>query len=206
MAFKTNQEKFWAGKFGDEYIDRNIIEEIAPARRFIFSKVLSRTVGVNSAIEFGANIGSNLLAINSLLPKAELHAVEINENAVKVLRSYDWLKSVKHGSFLEGEFKNIADLSFTCGVLIHINPDFLKDAYKALYDSSNKYVMVFEYYNPVPVTIPYRGHDDRLFKRDFAGEMMDIYPDLKLVDYGFVYHRDANFPTDDMTWFLMEKT
>lgn len=206
MKFQTNQENFWAGDFGDEYIDRNLIEDIAPARRFMFSKVLNRTTGVNSVIEFGANIGSNLSAIHSLLPKAKLHALEINERAVNILKSYDWLTSVKQGSFLEEDFTDIADLSFTCGVLIHINPDHLKAAYKALYDASRKYVMVFEYYNPAPVTISYRGHDDRLFKRDFAGEMMDIYPDLKLVDYGFIYHRDANFPTDDMTWFLMEKT
>jgi hypothetical protein len=43
------------------------------------------------------------------------------------------------------------------------------------------------------------------FKRDFAGEIMDRFPDLRLVDYGFVYHRDPQFPQDDFTWFLMEK-
>ena len=51
----------------------------------------------------------------------------------------------------------------------------------------------------------YRGHSQRLFKRDFAGEMLDRFPDLTLVDYGFAYHRDANFPQDDTTWFLLEK-
>lgn len=55
------------------------------------------------------------------------------------------------------------------------------------------------------MTIPYRGHEQRLFKRDFAGEMLDAYPDLRLVDYGFVYRRDPVFPADDLTWFLMEK-
>jgi len=44
-----------------------------------------------------------------------------------------------------------------------------------------------------------------LFKRDFAGEMLDRYPALKLLDYGFVYRRDPLFPQDDMTWFLLEK-
>lgn len=44
-----------------------------------------------------------------------------------------------------------------------------------------------------------------LFKRDFAGEMLEKYQDLQLVDYGFVYHGDANFPQDDLTWFLLEK-
>ena len=38
--------------------------------------------------------------------------------------------------------------------------------------------------------MPYRGHTARLFKRDFAGEMLDRFSDLRLVDYGFRYHRD----------------
>lgn len=57
----------------------------------------------------------------------------------------------------------------------------------------------------MPVVVSYRGHEDRLFKRDFAGEMLDRYPDLELVDYGFVYHRDPNFPQDDPNWFLLRK-
>ncbi len=61
--------------------------------------------------------------------------------------------------------------------------------------------MVAEYYNPTPVAISYRGHNDRLFKRDFAGELLDLYPQLQLVDYGFVYRRDPSFPQDDLTWF-----
>ena len=64
---------------------------------------------------------------------------------------------------------------------------------------------VCEYYNPSPTSISYRGHTDRLYKRDFAGEMLDIYSDLRLVDYGFSYHRDSAFPQDDISWFLMEK-
>jgi spore coat polysaccharide biosynthesis protein SpsF len=55
------------------------------------------------------------------------------------------------------------------------------------------------------VAIAYRGHSDRLFKRDFAGEIMDRHSQLRLVDYGFAYRRDPNFPQDDITWFLMEK-
>ena len=65
--------------------------------------------------------------------------------------------------------------------------------------------MICEYYNPSPTTIAYRGHSDRLFKRDFAGEMLEKFSDLKLVDYGFSYHRDNSFPQDDITWFLLQK-
>jgi hypothetical protein len=49
------------------------------------------------------------------------------------------------------------------------------------------------------------GHDERLFKRDFCGEILDRHADLELVDYGFAYHRDPKFPQGDITWFLLEK-
>ena len=98
------------------------------------------------------------------------------------------------------------DLALIKGVLIHIAPDQLAAVYEKLYQVSRRYILIAEYYNPTPVSIPYRGHADRLFKRDFAGEMLDRYPALELVDYGFVYHRDPLFPQDDMTWFLLQRT
>jgi pseudaminic acid biosynthesis-associated methylase len=96
-------------------------------------------------------------------------------------------------------------LVLTKGVLIHINPDVLPKVYDKLVASSGRYLLVAEYYNPSPVAITYRGHFDRLFKRDFAGEILDSHPQMKLIDYGFAYHRDPSFPQDDLTWFLMEK-
>jgi pseudaminic acid biosynthesis-associated methylase len=74
-----------------------------------------------------------------------------------------------------------------------------------MFNASNRYILVAEYFNPSPVAIPYRGHNDRLFKRDFAGEMLDRYYNLELLDYGFAYHRDPLFPQDDITWFMLEK-
>lgn len=81
----------------------------------------------------------------------------------------------------------------------------MQSVYEVLYDSSKRYICIAEYYNPTPISVSYRGHQERLFKRDFAGEMLEKYPDLQLIDYGFVYHGDANFPQDDVTWFLLEK-
>lgn len=205
VEYKTPQEEFWAGDFGNEYIGRNKLEDMAPARLSLFSKILARTKNVNSVLEFGANIGSNLYAIHQLLPKADIKAVEINPKAVETLKTYPWVKKATEGSFTSQDFDNEADFTFTSGVLIHLNPDVLSKAYENLYNGSRKYVMVCEYYNPSPVAIPYRNHQDRLFKRDFAGEMMDVYKNLELIDYGFAYHRDPNYPMDDITWFLMEK-
>lgn len=202
--YTTEQESFWAGAFGNDYTTRNVGQDWVAANTALFSQVLARTRGVESVLELGANRGLNLRALAALLPAARLAAVEINATAAVELR--DWGRATVHEqSLLDFAAAEPADLSFTKGVLIHINPDRLPDAYRALVESSRRYVLVAEYYNPSPVTVPYRGESERLFKRDFAGELLDTYPELRLVDYGFAYHRDPNFPQDDLTWFLLEK-
>lgn len=154
-------------------------------------------------MEFGANVGINILALKSLIPEAKFSALEINTKAVQKLKQISDLK-VYHQSILEFKVDKKRDFVFTRGVLIHMNPDYLPKIYDILYKSSRKYICVAEYYNPSPITINYHGQTDVLFKRDFAGEMLEKFKNLKLVDYGFVYHRDNNFPQDDLTWFLME--
>jgi spore coat polysaccharide biosynthesis protein SpsF len=79
----------------------------------------------------------------------------------------------------------------------------LKKVYKKLAESTRKYLLIAEYYNPKPVKIYYRGHKNRLFKRDFAGEILKEFPIFSLIDYGFVYRNDPSFPQDDINWFLM---
>lgn len=113
--------------------------------------------------------------------------------------------SICNQSILEYKTDKKYDLVYTNGVLIHINPNELNSVYEKMYQSSAKYILISEYYNPTPVSVTYRGNKNKLFKRDFAGEIMDKYPELKLVDYGFRYHRDNNFKSDDDTWFLLEK-
>ena len=203
MEFKTEQEKFWAGEFGNEYVARNSDEKLVVGNLNVFSKVISRTIGVKSVIEFGANIGNNMKALRALIPDVELSAIEINKKAVEILKKQD--VKVYAQSILDFEPDYKRDLAFIKGVLIHINPDELQNVYEKLYNSSKKYIFVAEYYNPFPVAVTYRGNEERLFKRDFAGEMLDKYEDLELVDYGFVYHRDNNFAQDDVNWFLMQK-
>ena len=203
--YKTEQEAFWAGEFGNEYIDRNLGAEIVAANIALFVKVLARARNVNSVIEFGSNRGLNLLALRQLLPKAEISAIEINSKAVAELDKLDFVAKVYHQSILEFVPDRRRDLAFIKGVMIHLAPEVLPQVYDLLYQSSDRYICVAEYYNPTPVEIPYRGHEGKLFKRDFAGEMLDRFPDLQLVDYGFCYDREYMFPNGDTTWFLMEK-
>ena len=208
MGYKTEQEEFWSGQIGNDYIERNKDNALLEAKMNLWMKVLECTKDVESVIEFGSNIGLNLKTMKIINSKLNFAAVEIIHKAVDILKNDALLKDcvdVYEQSILEYNPEKMYDLAFTAGVLIHINPDELQNVYEKLYKSSKKYICVAEYYNPSPVVIPYRDNQERLFKRDFAGEIMDKYSDLQLVNYGFVYHRDNNFPLDDFTWFLLEK-
>lgn len=204
-SYKTEQEHFWQGKFGDSYIQRNIEDMIIASDTALFAKALSRVGQLSSVIELGANIGLNLRAIRNLFPSVELRGVEINSQAAIVLKDLIGAANVHEGSILDFKVDKEADLALVKGVLIHINPEVLDVVYQKLYQATSKYILLCEYYNPTPVAVDYRGHQDRLFKRDFAGEMLDKYPSLKLLDYGFVYRHDPTFPLDDITWFLLSK-
>ncbi|HEX8429342.1 pseudaminic acid biosynthesis-associated methylase [Hymenobacter sp.] len=205
MTFKTEQEIFWAGEFGDEYIARNKSQEYLASNLNFFSRIFNRVSKPASLIEFGANIGMNLKAIQLLFPGINLFGIEINQKAAEELAVAVGTDNVFSGSIFDFEPSKQFEVSLIKGVLIHINPEHLPQVYEKLYEASSKYILICEYYNPSPVTITYRGHNDRLFKRDFAGEMLEKYSDLKLYDYGFCYKRDRAFPQDDVTWFLLEK-
>lgn len=203
--YVTPQEEFWAGSFGTEYIDRNRSDQLLASNLEFFSRALRRAGRVTSCVELGANIGMNLKALKLLYPEVKTKGVEINANAAGQLAELIGEENVFNGSIFDWQPQEPVQLSLIKGVLIHLNPDMLPTAYDRLYAASSRYILVAEYYNPAPVAISYRGHSDRLFKRDFAGDMLDRFADLTLVDYGFSYQRDPAFPQDDITWFLMEK-
>lgn len=205
MTFKTEQEAFWAGDFGSEYIGRNQGSMLLASNLAFFSRALRQADPIDSCIEFGANIGMNLRALQLLYPGQDQYAVEINADAANELGKIIPSDHIHHTSILDFEPPHRRDLALIKGVLIHINPDWLPKTYDALYQATGRYPLVSEYYNPTPVPIPYRGHTDRLFKRDFCGELLDRFPALRLVDYGFAYHRDPKIPQDDINWFLLER-
>lgn len=205
MQFKTEQEKFWAGEFGEGYMDRNQGSELLASNLNFFVRSLSAAKNVDTCIEFGANIGMNLKALQLLYPQQQQYGIEINNSAADKLKTVIPAAHVFNTSIFDFPVSDTYDLTLIKGVLIHINPNELNSVYEKLVASCEKYLLVAEYYNPSPVAIPYRGHSDRLFKRDFAGEIMSNHPEMQLIDYGFSYRNDPNFPQDDITWFLMEK-
>lgn len=203
----TDQEEFWKGSFGDNYIKRNLGDKDSIGRDYNylnqFAKILlNNRISLNSAIEIGANIGINLDSLKVLYPNCKTFGVEVNKKAFELLNA-------KHDSFFGSIYnfntKNKYELSFSRTVLIHQNTSYLEKFYKKLYSLSSKYILIDEYFSPVPVMIEYRGYIDKLYKRDFAKEFWNFFPDLKLIDYGFFWSQDSMTKSDDTNWFLFQK-
>jgi pseudaminic acid biosynthesis-associated methylase len=202
---KTEHEAFWEGSFGDAYTQRNAGDPAA--RSAGFQKILSRTNGVRSICEFGANRGLNLRTLHALDPSLALSGIEINGSAIEELRRDASYVTVFPSAIQDFTPSEQFDMTFTSGVLIHVNPTDLPIAYERLYTASRRYVLIMEYFNPVPVELAYRGETGRLFKRDFAGEFIDHIgaSAVHVVDYGFFWRRvDPGW--DDITWVLFERT
>lgn len=200
---KTEQQRFWESEFGDSYTQRNPITP--ESRRPFFARVLSTAPGIKSVCEFGANKGHNLLAIRAVDASIELAAVEPNRAAYEQLCALENVTATM-SSLQAFEPSRRYDLVFTCGLLIHLDPDDLVAAYRKLLASSARYVLINEYFNPVPIELPYREHRDRLYKRDFGSEFLAANEHHATVaDYGFLW-RTAEPAWDNTTWWLFEKT
>ena len=204
MKNQDDQSSFWSGAFGDEYILRNTSKDESVAKMIMFSRMLRNANKVGSAVELGCNIGLNLEALKSLNADVLLSGYEINKSAILEARDLS-IGSIHEANItrpikIEAKF----EMSFTVGVLIHVAPEQLTQVYDNLYNLSSRYILICEYYSPTPVMVEYRGNKDKLFKRDFAGEMIDLY-DLTLIDYGFFYNRDNQFTYGDFNWFLLER-
>lgn len=198
----NEQEKFWSGQFGTDYCQRNNTGRLLEANMVMFADIIPQCRGISTVCEFGCNIGLNLEAIHLVNPALHLTGFDINPEAVKVASRLEYA-DVYESSIMDFNPEDKFDLVFTKGVLIHIHPDNLQDTYRKIVKLSNKYILVAEYYNPKPVALDYRGESGKLWKRDFAGDLIDNFG-MRLVDYGFVYHR-GNYPQDDISWFLLTK-
>ena len=61
----------------------------------------------------------------------------------------------------------------------------------------------FEYHAPETVEVPYRGQEGVLFKRDYGGLFLELFPELRLRGQGFLGEDEG---WDDVTWWVMEKS
>jgi len=198
----------WKGEFGDDYLKRNRATEktVSNAAR-AFTEILSHVKDSPPAsiLEVGANIGINLRALAEITD-ADLYAVEPNANAReqlvadKVVSQDRLFDAVATKLPLDDE---AVDFVFTSGVLIHVPPEDLETVYGEIHRVTACYILSVEYFSPRPVSIPYRGHEGLLFKRDFGGMCLDLFPDLEPVANGFFWRRTTGL--DDINWWLFRK-
>lgn len=200
----NEQETFWFGNFGDEYTSRNDGRDLIESNQLLFQEVFKNLPLPKSVIELGANRGLNLAALKGIDNNIQTSGVEINPNAAELLRNSTFADTVHEMSATELKVETKFELVLSKGFLIHINPADLKTIYALIASLSIDLVLFAEYFSPEPVSIGYRGHQNKLFKRDFAGEFMDAHKEFEVIRTGFAYKRGP-IPKDNLTWFLMKR-
>lgn len=177
-------EELWAGSFGDRYVERNIRAE--EGREQFWNERLDK-LQPQSALEVGSNVGANLCWIASRLGAERVAGVDINERALEHLRDRipgvdARLATATKLPFTDRSF----DLVFTIGVLIHLSTDDLPKAMREIVRCSVRWVLCGEYYAEEPTEVPYREQRGALFKRDYAGIYLAMFPELRLHSQGFL--------------------
>lgn len=206
MSLNSEQEKFWATTYADDYIKKNSQFDHKLGAEAWEKMLKEARDGVCNYLECGCNVGRNIEQLRLVRPDAKPSIIEISEPAFKyVTTRYDF-EHAYNGPILNSAFeKESFDLVFTMGVLIHINPDQLLDHMAKMYEYSRKYILIGEYFNRTPMTIEYQGEKNKLFKRDFGKFFIENF-EVKLLDYGFLWgHIYDSSGFDDVTWWLFEK-
>ncbi len=204
----TPQLAAWTGAFGDAYVERNApTPTIQRDRVRAFASILRHTDGdpPQSILECGCNVGLNLRALGAM-SGAELFAIEPNARArATVLKDAVVEPTRLHEATLAAlPFADRSiDLVFTCGVLIHVAPPDLDRALDEVHRVARKYVLAIEYFSQQPEEAPYRGHGGLLWKRDFGLAYLERFPDLSVIEVGFLWKPTSGW--DDATWWLFRK-
>ena len=164
----NQQEQFWAKTYASDYIKKNNSFDLKKGIE-AWNKMSLQIPNIKNILECGCNIGKNLNCLNRVYPQAKKSIIEISKPAYDhVLKTYN-VKNAYNGSIISSNFSlNSFDLVFTMGVLIHISPKNLIANMKKIFDYSNKYILIGEYFNRQPTTIIYQGLSNKLFKCDFG--------------------------------------
>lgn len=194
-------EALWASDFGDQYVDRNAAA--GEGRRPFWAGLMER-LPIRSALEVGCNLGGNVRWLADLLGSKNVAGIDINEHALEVLRETIPGVDVRLASARELPFEDRSfDLVFTTGVLIHQPPAELPRVMDEIVRTSRRYVLCGEYRSDELEEVPYRGHEGALFRHDFGRLYRERFPDLKLLEEGFLARSDGVW--DDVTYWVFER-
>ena len=205
MSNLSEQQEFWANRYAADYIRKNSSFNQKTGVEG-WTQMLKNAPGIESILECGSNIGRNIGFLNELLPNARKSLIEISKPAYEFVTQEYAIDQSFNGPIVESNFAPASfDLTFTCGVLIHIHPNDLLANMQKMYDYSRKYILIGEYFNRTPVMLEYQGEKDKLFKSDFGKTFLENF-NVRLIDNGFLWgHLYDSGGFDDITWWLFEK-
>lgn len=188
-------EALWTGEFGDAYTERNL--QAGEGRGVFWRTLMTDLSSVNTALEVGCNVGANLIPLSEF--SIDVTGVDVNQKALDQVPSTIPTRrcSASDLPFADASF----DLTFTMGVLIHIPPEDLLKAMSGIVRCSSRYVLCGEYFAENVETVPYRGEDYALWRRDYGSLYLWHFPELKLIKRGFL----SGGTWDDITWWLFER-
>jgi len=205
------QEHHWAGRRGDRYTDRNLLQESQVEKRISFwKKCFRKTENISSMVEFGPNAGINLHCIARAFPDLALSAVELNVKAVGQLQQDLPDVEVFNDNIVTFDSDKTWDMVLIKGVLIHITKDDKYHAVLANMDRyADKYVLIVDHVSDDPVKVRYYERNDLWLIRNFPIDFVDRHPNWRIIDMGF-FHRNnvgegIRDDCRDMRWFLMKK-
>lgn len=211
-AFDTDQIRTWTGNFGREYTDRNIYQPdeldnfyrqmYGIARSQLNETFLEDVPRDAKILEVGCNLGNQLLLLQQM-GFTNLHGIEIQSYALEHAR-----RRIPEASLSQASALNIPhddhsfDLVFTSGVLIHIAPGDLPRVLGEIHRCAKTWIWGLEYYAPQLTEVVYRGHNNLLWKTDYAQLYLSIFSDLELVRENRLQYLEG---TNVDTMFLLRR-
>ncbi len=193
-------EQLWSGKFGDDYIDRNLQ---AGAHRGPFWKGLLAEFPVERVLEIGCNIGTNLQWIAQVIPACQVYGVDINVKSLKNLHQNTPEINAMWSPARELPFRDEwFDMVFTMGVLIHQPEDSLAGVLREMFRCSRKYLVCAEYFSEETQEVLYHQQQGALFKRNYPKIFIEFFPELELLKEGFLSKQEG---WDDVSYWVFAK-
>lgn len=164
---ETHPTQFWAGPEGTAYTARNNFDYRI---RLPFWKKIVEATAATTFLEVGCNRGANLRCIREVAPlDSAMTGVDVNQDAINEAQMAGFDVALCEASGIVDLLgKKCAQLTFTCGVLIHIPPKELETVMKRIVETAIDYVLCVEYDAPEEQHVLYRGHKDKLWRRPYG--------------------------------------
>ena len=201
MSATTYQMHQWAGVFGKNYTDRNMMtlaemealykEDYGFTKTSLnkrFSKNIKHTARI---LEVGSNIGNQLICLQNM-GFVNLYGIELQSYAVEISKSRARKIKIIRGSAFDIPFKDdFFDLVLTSGLLIHIHPLYVSKVMKEIYRCSKRYIFGHEYWFSEFVEVKYREHNNLLWKGDYVRKYLELFENLELIKEERINYRNS---------------